>query len=317
MDKEQMSAWLWNEILKSEPEAEITDAVIAKVNGAKKGWNVRKKDAPIGVVIYPDHMYEQHQSGMPLAEISEQLKSVLASAQHVAVPEFTREEAKSHVYLAMVNLDKNRELMDSCAHVCGGDVAAIPRWRVSAEMSCIVTNELQQKLMMTREELMAVARRNTEERGYTIQPIRVVIEESLKKEGVPDETIDLMLGDEAPPMLVVTTPDGLDGAAAMLSKAAMSRACDMAGCTSGYVLPSSRHECLFLPEYITDHPEELCELVEQVNSDCVDEQDFLSDSVFFFDSITQTLSMLSDSPDLDEGMEDAGMDVNYERGMRL
>ena len=36
MDKEQMSAWLWNEILKSEPEAEITDAVIDNAREMKK-----------------------------------------------------------------------------------------------------------------------------------------------------------------------------------------------------------------------------------------------------------------------------------------
>lgn len=317
MDKEQMSTWIRDEILKSEPDAEIRSARMTKVNGVREGWNVRRKDSPIGVVIYPEELYEQYRAGIPMSEISGQLKSMLASANEVNVPGFTRDEAEEHIYLAMVNLDKNRELLDSCTHVCVGDVAAIPRWRVSAEMSCVVTNDLQQKLMMTREELMAVARRNTEERGYTIQPIRDVIKDCLKKEGVPDEAIDVMLGDEVPQMLVVTTPDGLDGAAAMLSKSTMSRACELAGCTSGYVLPSSRHECLFLPKDITDHPEELRELVEQVNSDCVDENDFLSDSVFFFDSITQTLSMLSDSPDLDEGMEDAGMDVGCERGMRL
>lgn len=54
---------------------------------------------------------------------------------------------------------------------------------------------------------------------------------------------------------------------------------------SGYILPSSIHELIYVPEERTDeNTSGFRQIVREVNETAVDEQDFLSDSVYYYDA---------------------------------
>ena len=51
---------------------------------------------------------------------------------------------------------------------------------------------------------------------------------------------------------------------------------------SYYILPSSIHELILLPDKVDYERKELDELVRQVNSQCVEAEDFLSDHAYYY-----------------------------------
>lgn len=63
--------------------------------------------------------------------------------------------------------------------------------------------------------------------------------------------------------------------------------------SSGYILPSSIHELIFVPdEYSKETTEGYKEMVKEVNSTAVDPSDFLSDSVYYYDCVEQKISLV-------------------------
>lgn len=53
---------------------------------------------------------------------------------------------------------------------------------------------------------------------------------------------------------------------------------------SYYILPSSIHELILLPDKVDYERKELDELVRQVNSQCVEAEDFLSDHAYYYNA---------------------------------
>ena len=51
-----------------------------------------------------------------------------------------------------------------------------------------------------------------------------------------------------------------------------------------FVLPSSIHELILLPDKVDYERKELDELVRQVNSQCVEAEDFLSDHAYYYNA---------------------------------
>ena len=70
-----------------------------------------------------------------------------------------------------------------------------------------------------------------------------------------------------------------------------------------YVIPSSVHECLLVPENSRVSPEELCDMVSEVNRTVVSEDEVLSDSVYHCDAKTLELTMCNDSKNLSKDKE--------------
>ena len=50
-----------------------------------------------------------------------------------------------------------------------------------------------------------------------------------------------------------------------------------------YILPSSIHECIIVPDSGQLIPQELKELVQDVNCQCVEEEEILSDHIYYYD----------------------------------
>ena len=50
------------------------------------------------------------------------------------------------------------------------------------------------------------------------------------------------------------------------------------------MLPSSIHELILLPDKVDYERKELDELVRQVNSQCVEAEDFLSDHAYYYNA---------------------------------
>lgn len=89
---------------------------------------------------------------------------------------------------------------------------------------------------------------------------------------------------------VLTNTYGIHGFSAVFYKGILKKAAGYIG-SSFFILPSSTHEALLVPENDIWNPDELRQMVHEVNRAYVKGEDFLSDNIYYYDSETDTLQI--------------------------
>lgn len=87
---------------------------------------------------------------------------------------------------------------------------------------------------------------------------------------------------------VLSNPGGFYGAAHILNRDYLSELSEKCG-ESMFILPSSKHELILIPESHVPDPDALYGMVEEVNRTAVLREDYLSDNVYFYDRIRQAV----------------------------
>ena len=172
------------------------------------------------------------------------------------------------------------------------DIAVSYRWLREQEdgvrISEPVKNEELKEAELTREELLALARKNTEKLFKTrLFRMEELVDQICGGEGAKD----MMKGTEPlddREIYVCTNDSGIFGASVMLMPKIMKKIAGRLG-MDFYILPSSIHEVIIVPALDTYDKETLKETVETVNKTVLEECDFLSDQVYLYDSKTETL----------------------------
>lgn len=95
-------------------------------------------------------------------------------------------------------------------------------------------------------------------------------------------------------MWIITNNKGVSGAVNMIFEKNLHELSKGMG-DDLYILPSSIHEVIAVPASMGD-PEELAEMVLQVNTDVVDVSERLSNQVYHYDRDARKLSMATDTP---------------------
>ena len=135
-------------------------------------------------------------------------------------------------------------------------------------MSARITNEMLADYGITPEQLHQDAIENT---GRIFKPRIQSMMEALT--GIPEEN---------PQMMIVTNEQGSLGASALFCKGIMDQAAEhMKG--NYFVLPSSIHELLVVPDNGDFNRADLEKMVREANRTVVDAADRLSDEVYHYD----------------------------------
>ena len=101
---------------------------------------------------------------------------------------------------------------------------------------------------------------------------------------------------------MLTCRDGIGGAVTMLSNKILSETCQKLECESIYMLPSSVNEILVLNTKEID-VESLQKLVRDVNETCVSPEEYLSDCVYLYDSVSNELKNMGEANDEQNGLD--------------
>ena len=183
----------------------------------------------------------------------------------------------------MINAEKNEELLNSVPYRKIEDLACIAKFRLDAEASVVVNETLCRQFRLTAEEVLAIGERNMVKNGYQCEPLDLEIKRILKEQGVADREIEEgMMKTQSSMMYVASTANHMEGAAVIASREAMHDFYEKIG-EPFYILPSSRHEVILLPDRCGLETADLAEMVKDVNRQVVDEKDVLSDHVYHFD----------------------------------
>ena len=148
---------------------------------------------------------------------------------------------------------------------------------------------------------MERAMANTVREGFQLQTMGEMMRGLVG--GLPEDMQDEMLATPVTPSVYVMTNSArVEGAVAIACPEALEEAKKTIG-EDFYILPSSRHEVLLVPQSMTDNPKDLEDMVKAVNATTVSREDFLSDHVYSYNGLTKSVSMVSTA------VEEKGLDL--------
>ncbi|KMZ55381.1 hypothetical protein HMPREF0980_00482 [Dorea sp. D27] len=253
-----------------------------KNNGReRKGIRLTKRGINISPAIYLEEYYEQFRSG---GSVEDAAKDILRLYDEVRFSRSWEKDTisdyvkvKEKIVYHLVNKEKNETMLSDTPYVPYLDMAAVFYVLLEANAygtaAMMVKNEHLMLWNVTEEEIYRQACRNTERLlPYEFRTMKEVIAELT---GSKEDT-----GKDV--MYVLSNTIRSFGAAAVLYDGVLAY---IGSCLKEnyYVLPSSVHEVIIIPESEAPGREELSAMVAEINAAEVEEEDVLSDNAYYYD----------------------------------
>ena len=280
--------------------------------------------------IYVNNLYEEYERTGKYEEVIR----IAAETMERGIKSFNDEikaelldtsRLKDNVFFTLINAEQNKELLKTVPHREFEDLAIVYRWNLGNDSlgtyTNLVDNDLAKKEGLTENDLYNAANKNTKELfPILVKNMNEVIGEMIFGESGIDEEMQKEFSEvmqETPDencMYVITNESKLFGAASMLYEEPIHELAERVG-SDLYILPSSVHEVIAVSADFGS-PEELAEMVYEVNMEQVDINDRLSNQVYQYDKDLRTLRLATDTINKSLNDVDLGARENTERGGR-
>lgn len=262
------------------------------------GITIRKEGENISPNIYLNSYFESYQMGKPLAIIMEEIiycyqRAKAENALQVAdVLDFKL--VKDKIVLRLVHYEKNKEQLKCCPYKKYLDLAVTFRYIASKDAmgiaSSLITNQEFEAWGIGIEELYRIALFNTmREFPWRMDSLAKVIFESFQTKDKEMLLKEVLRGAESfeemengVNMYVLTNDTGLNGATCILYDNVIKNFAKVQE-SNVFLLPSSVHEMMLVPEDEDTDPGFLSQLVIEANQNAVGFIDLLSDHIYYYD----------------------------------
>lgn len=255
---------------------------VYKNNGVKcTGLAICIKDENISPNIYLEYFYSLYKQGSSIEEILELIRDEYNEARirmlNDEYIEMTKEDLADNVFIKLVNYERNEAVLRECPHMRFLDLAITFRYLVKQDeegiASALINNIEMDRWDISLEELYQYAYDNTRRLfSPMIKPISQVLNELTDGLDIPDDNN----------LYVLSNEHGINGATCIIYQDLLHQLAVDRG-TNIYILPSSIHEVLLLPEGDNTDSCQLVEMVKEINEFVVRDIDFLSDTVYIYD----------------------------------
>lgn len=259
------------------------------------GLMLKGEEERVAPNFYLDRQFVEWMRGMcTLEEVAEKLCSayqeeVKRNSHLISKIQFTWEEFRRGVFMRLVNREKNKELLETIPHQEFLDLALVYYYSVpiSGDVmgTLIISKEHLALLKITEEELHQAAKSNCER----FQPVRVRCMEDILYDLGRKIGVEVYEARTCHPYLfVMTNSKGTFGAASLVFEEELECFANRIG-KSFYVLPSSVHEVILVPECKDFCQEYFKSMVKEINATQVDATEVLSDNIYFYDKEAKML----------------------------
>ncbi len=271
-----------------EPKITISARTVRKNNGTQRcGILIEDERTNIAPTIYLEEYYQQFLGGKgtdqiakEVVELYEELKKDRPWDEKKLVE---YERIKEKIIYRLVGCEANKELLKDIPFVPYLDLAIIFCVLLDVEDYGMVTMTIRNSHLKlwntTKEDIYEKARHNTwcELPGEFLSMSDLISELTGIREKCPEEQ-----------MYVVTNKHRNYGAAVILYP---DRLAGIALCLKEnfYVIPSSVHEMIIVPESASPGRRILTEMLREVNETQVPDEEILSDQVYYYDRKDQAL----------------------------
>lgn len=247
--------------------------------------------------FYLQEYYEEYRSGKSVEELSEEIVLCWENSMNAKWKkemDLSYENCRGQIIFRLVCAKRNQELLEEIPYIPFFDLAVTFYCLVSQDEEGIgsirISNQLMEKWGVTTRILMEEASQNTPRMfPARCEPISRMLEQMLFR---TEESVDERKGEPASEPYILTNRSGINGAAVWLYPGLLEEKAQYFGC-SLYILPSSIHELLILADDSRIEEEALIAMVRQVNADCVNAEEFLSDNIYYYDREKKAICMIS------------------------
>ena len=270
-------------------ECEAVYSEVSKNNGIiLHALNIKSEASNVSPSIYMDYFYEEYESGrVSMDDIVEEIVS-LYEKHKIKKPfdiDYIKdyEAARGLIGMKMIDASRNKALLQYVPYIPYLDLAIVFFIRVDDEDmgkgSILIKKDLMDDWGVDEEELYKCAYENIRANDViSMTHIFTMLKSMVPKDKLLYEWFD---DEEDTPMYVVTNQEGYYGATAMLYEDLLESFGDKLG-DDYYILPCSVHELIILPTGNVDI-DWLKEVVVTINSDKLQREVVLSDSIYYFD----------------------------------
>ena len=282
-------------------DAEVKLLENRKLNTHYTGLTVTRKGDTLAPTINLNALFENYgqQTENNLASVMEEVASVI---QHTPgkfdigrVMDY--DSVKKNLFMKLSAAEKNADILDHAPHIIKEDLAItfhimLDQSEAGAATTMIKDQmleaygvDLQQLYQDALHNSPVIAPAQIENMGEVLE--RMMLED-MKAAGAPAEVIqemekDLQETSRDNPMTVITNDRSTDGAAAIFYPGVMDQLGErMKG--DYFILPSSVHEILVVPDDGNISFRELTDMVKEVNRTQVAPEDRLTDQVYHYDT---------------------------------
>jgi hypothetical protein len=280
---------------------------ISKVNQTLDGLNIvstEERDLKMTPTIYINDMYEHYKKCNDLDKVLGDAAGSIEKAleQLPNLPDIRDfNKAKDNIIMQLINTEQNKKMLENLPHREIKDLSIIYRWSMDINeegiASTMINSDLAKMLGMNEEELFLMAMTNTKRLlPPTVRPMKEVINDILRNNGMPEDNADMIIGDmaEDKDMYVISNERGINGAVSMLYEEVLQQ---LAGKLNSnlYILPSSIHEVIAISANMGE-PNELANMVTEINTEQVSLDERLSNQVYHYDKDLRKISLATDTP---------------------
>ncbi len=279
---------------------------INKVNRKVDGITFLRKtsDVSVGPTIYINDMYDIYRRTDDLEEtlknaVSLFVRSAEKNNEVASMVDFNNCQDK--IVFQLVNTEQNKEMLAGVPHREFNDLSVIYRVmiKISDEgtYSAKIHNDMADSLGLSEEDLFKLASVNTPKLfPVTIKTMNEVMMEIFTKDGMPPEIAEMMLGaaPEDRMMYVISNERNIYGASSMLYTDSMQELAEKVG-SDLYILPSSINEVLAVSADGFE-PNELADMVVEVNMNQVKLEERLSNQIYHYDKDLRKVTLATDTP---------------------
>lgn len=273
-------------------DAKITTNTVKKLNESYEAITITPNDSNMGMNLPIEKFFEAYDDGRPYDEVIDKAMEVIENGMD-ARPDFNIDDLtdyskmKETLAMEVVSAETNKEMLETVPHKMMEDMAVVYRFVLSSDedgrASVLVTNQMIENMGITAEQLHADAMENAPQ----IKPAEIKGMTEVLAELMGVEQAEMMgIGPVAPEdeqMYVASVPDKVHGAGVLAYENFMDQAAERAG-GDFFILPSSIHEILIVPDNGQMDLKSLEDMVKEVNATQVAPQDKLTDSVYHYDS---------------------------------
>ena len=240
---------------------------VTKNNGTRRtGILFKQTDSNLAPTIYLEEFYQKYLKGQQVPDLADSICNIY---QEIRVKKtcdcqnlFDFENVKEHIVYKLIRRDANEELLKQIPYEPFLDLAVVYYIQIDntrfGSAAIQIRNEHLRYWRVEKEEIRRLAEKNTP-RIYPAQIQKIVRF-----------------------MYVATNEQCSLGAAVMRYPNLWEKVRGMIG-ESFYILPSSIHEVILVPESFGMEPERMTEMVKEINQTGVAPEEVLSDSVYYFD----------------------------------
>ncbi len=241
------------------------------------GLSIGKPCEHLLPILYLEPFYRNYLAGWELSEILLEIGRVYEK-QRLG---FTLEEdriqnyqfIKEKVFFRLVNYEKNKDQLTECPFEKFHDLAITYRWAAyrnkDGMASAIIRNKDLAIWGISGEQVQQDARENT----------RKIFPPVIRK---IESVIPVKVEEYHVPIFVLSNGDYMNGASAILYQEVLREFAERMN-SNLYILPSSIHEVILLLEEDASDVEELSYMVRETNRTVVDQEEILSDHVYYYD----------------------------------